>query len=284
MNYLELLQCPVTGNELLPVELKDLRKFNITFDPGKFGNLKSGFIDKSCNYFYPVFDDIIVLLQDYAFHVGNGEDTRSKMSSDKKRVFDYYSEIDFKTRDAFKIYEDSHKWVDFRPVSQDYIRSSFRKASRFYPEKGEFILDIASGPVGLKEYIDLSDGYEYRICIDISINALIQAKINLDKANKKGIFICGDITRIPLRDNSCDVVLCQHTLYHVPKNEQFKAVNEMYRVVRPDSKIVIIYSWFYYSWFMNIFLNIIQLYRISRHILGKVYVKSFNSKPRWDTN
>jgi len=142
------------------------------------------------------------------------------------------------------------------------------------------MLDIASGPIGLNEYMNLSNGYEYRICIDISINALIQAKINMEKENKPGIFICGDITEIPLQSNTCDTVLCQHTLYHVPKNDQLVAVNEMYRVAKVNSKIVIVYSWFYHSWLMNITLNIIQLYRILRHFSGKLYVKIFKSKAR----
>ena len=202
------------------------------------------------------------------------------MSFDKKRVFDYYNEVNYKIMDTFKLYENSQKWVDYRPVSLDYLKNSFSKASQFYPPNGKFILDIASGPIGFNEYMNLSNGYEYRICIDISINALIQAKINMAKANKNGIFICGDITNIPLQTNTCDTVLCQHTLYHVPKNDQYDAVNEMYRVAKDNSKIVIIYSWFYRSWLMNITLNIIQLYRIIRHFLGKLYVRIFKSKPR----
>ncbi len=148
-------------------------------------------------------------------------------------------------KDSLKIYEDSPKWVDFREVSSKYIRNSFTKASIFYPSSGKYLLDIASGPIGLPEYMELSNGYEYRICVDISINALIQAKINIERAGRKGIYICGDITNIPIQDNSCDMVLSQHTLYHIPKNDQFTAVNEMYRVAKEESKIVIIYNWFY---------------------------------------
>ncbi|MBN2639139.1 MAG: class I SAM-dependent methyltransferase [Bacteroidales bacterium] len=97
---------------------------------------------------------------------------------------------------------------------------------------------------------------------------------------KKGIYLCADITNIPLKENSCDSVLCQHTLYHIPKNEQKNAVNEMYRVAKPGSNIAIVYSWFYHSWFMNISLLPIQLYRITRHLAGKIYVRLFKSKPR----
>jgi ubiquinone/menaquinone biosynthesis C-methylase UbiE len=237
-------------------------------------------LDTSKQYFYPIFDDIIVLYEQYALYCGEGQDQRTSLSFDKKRVFDYYNEVNYKVKDSLKIYEDSPKWVDFRDVSSNYIRTAFRRASNFYAPTGKYILDIASGPIGLPEYMALCDGYEYRICVDISINALIQAKINLEKAGKRGIFICGDITNIPICDNSLDTVLSQHTLYHIPKDDQKTAVNEMYRVAKNESKIVIIYSWFYHSWFMNITLNVIQLYRISRYFAGKLYVKLLKSKPR----
>jgi len=54
----------------------------------------------------------------------------------------------------------------------------------------------------------------------------------------------------------------------------------MYRVAKLDSKIVIIYNWFYNSWFMNLSLNFIQVYRILRHLAGKIYVRLVPNKPR----
>ncbi len=212
--------------------------------------------------------------------MAEGQTRETVLPPDKQRVFDYYNQVSYQVRNQLKIYEDSPKWVDFRDVSSAYMSHSFSKAARFIPRSGKFLLDIASGPIGLPEYMKLADGYEYRICVDISINALIQAKLNIMRAGKKGIFICGDITNIPIYDDTCDAVLSQHTLYHIPKNDQQIAVNEMYRVAKPNSKIVIIYSWFYHSWFMNISLNVVQLYRILRHLAGKAYVRLVNSKPR----
>ena len=275
-----MLRCPITKNGLVLIEREEFPDYGIPEEYSRFGKLKYGLTDSSKRYFYPVFDDIIVLHETYALNIGDHEDNRPGLSYDKQRVFDYYNEINYKIRDSFSIYEDSNKWLDFREVSSKYIKNSLQKASRFYPNQGGYILDIASGPIGLTEYMSLSDGYEYRVCIDISINALIQAKANIGKAGKKGIYICGDITNIPLRDNSADTVLSQHTLYHVPKNNQKKAVEEMYRVAKPSSKIVIIYSWFYRSWFMNLTLNLIQIYRILRHFGGKIYVRIAKSKPR----
>ncbi len=280
MDFINKLRCPITKNGLELIEKEKFTNYDLPKDYEKFGNLTLGLVDSSKQYFFPIFGGIVVLHEHYAIYIGKQQDNRENLSFDKKRVFDYYNEVDYKIKDSLKIYEDSSKWVDFREVSSTYIKNSFTKSSCYYPTAGDYILDIASGPIGLPEYMSLSDGYTYRICVDISINALIQAKINIENAGKKGIYICGDITNIPLQDNSVDTVLSQHTLYHIPKNDQETAVNEMYRVASQDSKIVIIYSWFYHSWFMNLSLNVIQLYRILRHFAGKMYVRLVKSKPR----
>ena len=280
MDFIKKLKCPITNDGLDFINKDEFVRYNIPDKFGDFGGLKIGLVNKSRQYFYPIFDDIIILHEQYALFIGEGQDKRSILSFDKKRVFDYYNEINYEIKDSLKTYEDSPKWVDFREISAKYMRASFKRASRFYPPNGKYFLDIASGPIGLPEYMALCDGYENRICVDISINALIQAKINMEQAGKQGLYICGDITNIPIQDNSVDTVLSQHTLYHIPKKDQKRAVNEMYRVANNNSTIVIIYSWFYHSWFMNLSLNIIQLYRTLRHFAGKIYVRLFPSKPR----
>jgi len=280
MTFLEHLRCPITKNDLTPVGQSDFSRYGVSQNPAGIGNIHSGLMDSTRKYFYPIINDIIVLHQHYALHIGDDEDLRTGLSFDKQRVFDYYNELDYRVKDALSVYEDSAKWVDFRQVASGYIRHSFTRAARFYPATGRYLLDIASGPIGLPEYMALSDGYEYRVCVDISIKALAEAKANMERAGKKGIFICGDITNIPIKDNACGTVLSQHTLYHVPKRDQLTAVNEMYRVAKASSKIVIIYSWFWHSWFMNLSLHVVQLYRIVRHLAGKLFVRLFKSKPR----
>jgi hypothetical protein len=48
------------------------------------------------NYFYPIFDDIIVLHEQYAVFIGKGGDKKKSLSFDKQRVFDYYNEVNYK--------------------------------------------------------------------------------------------------------------------------------------------------------------------------------------------
>ncbi len=275
-----ILRCPVTKENLRLLSREDANKIASGYDRTflKIDNITEGLINDSSTYFYPVFDGILLLLEVYALYIGTGLDEREKMTYDKERVFDYYNELNYATKNSYQIYEDSPKWVDFRDVTSDYIHHSFTRARNFLHPKGKYFLDVASGPIGLKEYIELSENYEIRICIDISVNALIQAKHNYSRG--KGIYICADISNIPLKDNICDSVLSQHTLYHIPKDEQKIAVEEMYRVVKPGSSVVIVYSLFYHSLFMDITLFPIQFYRIIRHFAGKAYVNLFNSKPR----
>lgn len=269
----EILLCPLTKENLIFIKENEINKYIKGHN-----SIKNGFVNRSRTFFYPIVDDIILLLPIYALFVGDGEDNRDKMGYDKERVFNYYNEIDYEIKDGRTIYKDSPKWVDFRDISNKYIRNSFTKAKDFILPSGKYLLDIASGPIGLKEYIDISENYEFRICADISLKALVQARLNY--CPRKGIYICADITNIPIKEDICDSVICQHTLYHVPKNEQKIAVEEMYRVTKPGSNVVIIYSLFYHSWFMNITLFPIQIYRIVRFIIGKIYVNIFKKKPR----
>ena len=279
MNFLEHLRCPITGNKLQILKKEQFIDFNIPVQFNNFGELSEGLIDTSKQFFYPIFDDIIVLHSQYATCIG-GEQLINKLELDKQRVFDYYNQVNYLMKDKFRVFGDGANFVDVRDVSTDYLCNSFTQAGKYFPKKGKYMLDIASGPIGLPEYIALSDGYEYRICVDISINALLGAKYNLTKINKKGIYICGDITNIPIEDNIVDTVLCQHTLYHIPRKEQETAVREMYRVAKSGTNIVIVYEWFYHSWLMNLTLNVTQIYRVVRHYAGKLYVRLFKTSPK----
>lgn len=275
----DILRCPLKHESLQWVE--DADRITSYLQAGDFtdeqqAKIKGGYINASATWFYPVLEGIILLLPVYGIPLSETEQ-RPELSFDKERVFRYYNEVDYLAHDGKIIYEDSDKWVDYRPVAQEYMSAAFMGARKYLNKGGTYYLDIASGPIGLKEYLALSEGYEYRICIDISVKALAQAQHNYPD---KGIFICGDITNIPLQSGICDAVLSQHTVYHLPKNDQRTAVDELYRVARSGGDIGIVYSWFYHSVLMNLSLLPVQTYRIVRHFAGKLYVRLFNQKPR----
>lgn len=270
---ISLLRCPETGSSL-----QNMSAFDLGLKIFRFGKeITVGLVNESQTIFYPILMDIYLLLPEYAEYLTD-DISKNNMEFDQKRVFDYYNEIDFKSLDDNSVYEDSSKWVDYRDITHDYIRNSFKRVKNYINEEGDFFLDIASGPIGTKEYMDLSSNYRTRICIDTSFNALLHAKKNW--GNRSGIFICGDITNIPLKDNVMDAVVSQHTLYHIHKDLQSKAVEELYRVAKPNTKVAIVYSWFYHSWLMNLTLFPIQLFIVLKYFASKAYVNLFNSKPR----
>jgi uncharacterized protein YbaR (Trm112 family) len=146
MSDYSILMCPITRNGLELLSKEQFYIYNLPGDFEQYGQLTSGLVDSSKSYFYPIFNEVIILLPEYAIYIGKGIDSREKM--------------------------------------------------------------------------------------------------------------------------------------HLIKKEQFNAVNELYRVGIDNSKIVIIYNWFMHSWFMNLSLHFIQLYRIMRHYAGKLYVRLTKSKPR----
>src|SRR5690606_33371717 len=103
------------------------------------------------------------------------------------------------------------------------------RLNRYLPG-GTFLLDVASGSVPNDEYLTFSDRYAARICMDFSIQAMKEAATRL---KGQGIFIQGDMTSLPLADNCIDSVISMHTVYHIPQQEQTKAVKESFRILKP---------------------------------------------------
>jgi SAM-dependent methyltransferase len=107
----------------------------------------------------------------------------------------------------------------------------------------------------------MSDGYDYRICIDVSFEALREAKKQM---GDRGIYLMADITNMPLQDQSVDDVISLHTLYHVPADKQIAALKEIHRILKPGSTGVVIYSWGKQSLLMQVALMPIRVLKWMR--------------------
>ena len=170
------------------------------------------------------------------------------MSDAGKKVRDFYDQVGWKTIDG--IFVDTLKFADRRPVVLQYFETIHRRArAHLKTGGGRFILDAASGPIPHPEQAVYSEGFDYRICLDFSFEALLAARAKL---GSKGLYILADITRLPLPDDSMDAVISLHTLYHVPANEQETALREIYRVLRPTARAVVVYSWGQHSILMKL--------------------------------
>ena len=156
----------------------------------------------------------------------------------KKDVQEFYDKLGWeKSDDGFS---DASIYEDLRPVAAEYIHRCHQRVKQRLPDSGRYLLDVASGPIQYPEYVAYSAGYERRVCADISLRALVEARKRL---GEKGFYVVADIANLPFADNTFDGVVSLHTIYHVPAAEQEKAFNEVHRVLAPERPAVVVYSW-----------------------------------------
>jgi len=132
------------------------------------------------------------------------------------------------------------RYEDLRPVSQDYIHRCHLRVRRYLHLNGNLLLDAGSGPVQYPEYLTYSDTYQRRVCLDISIVALQEARKRL---GEKGLYVVADVSRMPFKSNSFDGVVSLHTLHHLPIPAQFTAYREIYRVMEAGRTAVVVNGW-----------------------------------------
>jgi ubiquinone/menaquinone biosynthesis C-methylase UbiE len=99
--------------------------------------------------------------------------------------------------------------------------------------KGKKVLDIASGE-GYGTNI-LAAFAESITGVDISSEAIETAKVKYKKTNLK--FIAGSAAKIPLNDNSVDVVVSFETIEHHDQHDEM--MQEIKRVLVPDGLLII---------------------------------------------
>jgi ubiquinone/menaquinone biosynthesis C-methylase UbiE/uncharacterized protein YbaR (Trm112 family) len=246
-----ILRCPISKQGLrllLPHELALLNTRIIKDELVHANNtpvktfLEAGFISNDGQFVYPVLEGIIVLIENLAIPIDNQKGcAQINLNAEKKVLQDFYDSIGWQKEDPNTAnFVDALKWEDLRPVASEYIHNCHLRVNRYINNKGQYLLDAGSGPVQYSDYLSYSKGYDFRICVDISFLALKEAQ---KKIGDTGIYILGDVTNIPLRDNVVDGAVSLHVIYHVPKDEQVSALHELHRVLKPSSSAAVVYSW-----------------------------------------
>lgn len=156
----------------------------------------------------------------------------------KGRVRQFYDRVGWQMAEG-GLYQNA-RYEDLRPVARWYIRQCHLRVRHFLKPSGKFLLDAGSGPVQYAEYLTYSNAYQRRVCVDISIVALQEARRRI---GEHGLFVVADVANLPFRSEPFDGIVSLHTLHHLPVEEQPKAYRELYRVLKPGSSAVIVNGW-----------------------------------------
>lgn len=171
----------------------------------------------------------------------------------KNQVRKFYDQVGWRMEsDGF--YQNA-RYEDLRPVSSEYIKKCHLRVNRYLIKDGKFLLDAGSGPIQYPAYLTYMEGFQYRLCMDISIIALQEAR---KRIGDKGLFVVGDIANLPFNEDSFDGIVSLHTLHHLPITEQKKAYKDLFRVLKVGRNAVLVNGWtesklmMRWSWLMKI--------------------------------
>ncbi len=99
---------------------------------------------------------------------------------------------------------------------------------------GRFLLDAASGAIAHPEYLTYSCHHTFRVCVDFSETALMEAS---SRIGDHGFCVLADICQLPFADDSFEGVISGYTVQHIHKDQQNRAVEELFRVLCPGNHL-----------------------------------------------
>lgn len=181
-------------------------------------------------------------------------------------VKEYYDKIGWK--------KEKGKYVDTLTFTSDK-GAKYKKACndrlREMIGETEILLDVACGAM------PFDSNAKKQICMDFSITAVKEAKLN----KPDGLFVLGDITNLPIKDNSVTDTISLHTIYHVHKDKQERSTEEIRRVSK--KKCYIIYNAGKHATLVNILTLPLQLWnwsekRINPNSKRKLYFYAHDYK------
>ena len=282
MEWISILKCPLTGNDLRIASAQELATLNESISAGTAlqgdgapmqTRLDAALCAIDGSYIYPIVGDILILIKDKALVGPNGR-TVEELSADKKWVQDFYNEQGWHANEE-GVYEDAVIFEDLREVSKDYLKKCHDRVSRFLNPSGKYMLDAASGALQYKDYLQYSSNYDYRVCVDLSFQALREVK---KKLGGKAVCVLCDMTNMPFKDNVMDGFVSLNTIYHIPKDEQASAIKELYRVLAQKARGVVVYDWYKHSPWMNFWLFPSRGFLFVRNRISRLFRGSSNSK------
>ena len=156
----------------------------------------------------------------------------------KAQVRHFYDRVGWQQADG-GLYQNA-RYEDLRAVSSEYIHRCHLRVGRHLLPHGKFLLDAGSGPIQYQEYLTYSQGYTYRVCLDLSIVALIEARLRI---GEHGLFVVADVANLPFKTGVFDGIVSLHTLHHLPAADHKKAYFDLYRTLKNGANMVVVNGW-----------------------------------------
>lgn len=122
----------------------------------------------------------------------------------------------------------AEEWDKFKQIPSEFSKDFLKKCA------GN-VLDLGSGSG--RHLTKISKGKMY--LVDFSDKMIEFAKKKTNKLKIKAEFVIADLTKLPFEDNLFDYSICISALHCIPPKDQKKAVEELYRVMKPNSKSLI---------------------------------------------
>src|SRR3989304_1619106 len=160
------------------------------------------------------------------------------MTDTNQKVREFYDEIGWQQEND-GLYQNA-RYEDLRAVTHDYIHKTRLRVMKGLIPTGKFILDAGSGPVQYEEYKVYSQGYQKRVCLDISFQALREAR---ERISDHGLFVVGDLANLPFKQESFDGAVSMHAIHHLALTEHLRAYNEIHRVLASGRTAAIVNGW-----------------------------------------
>jgi hypothetical protein len=161
------------------------------------------------------------------------------MENSKQQVRAFYDQIGW-TQISEGLYQNA-RYEDLRPVSHEYIHNCHLRLNRYIAPDGEFMLDAGSGAVQYPEYLTYSEGYRFRVCADLSMTALREARKHV---GERGLYVVADVANLPFKPDTFDAAVSMHTFHHLSLSEQKRAYLEINRVLQPNRNAAIVNGWY----------------------------------------
>jgi hypothetical protein len=156
----------------------------------------------------------------------------------KNQVREFYDQIGW-SQVGEGIYQNA-RYEDLRPISREYIHRCHLRVKEHIAPSGDLLLDAGSGPVQYPEYVSYSENYKYRVCADISMTALKEARHRL---GGHGLYVVMDVANLPFKSDAFDAVISLHTIHHLPLSEHRGAYLDLIRVLKPGRTAAIVNGW-----------------------------------------